>query len=207
MSYEVQKISELPAITEVIKRSQGLALLDAIIMPEWQNRYFSFNCNWDQARNEMMASMRDGSGNEYFLHFSKTGVAGKVLYEKKLENASSLLLEVPECFSSFKNESAFTLESVTFFLWRRPEDNDWVALPHNLKSYALLGFLIGGSSYYHNWAENYYGKKINLDVLNEVFCSLTINSDLLKILNPEITIEELGDDVLEIFGNEYGHVT
>jgi hypothetical protein len=46
MSHDIKKIEALPTIDEVVKRSQALALLDAIIMPEWDCRYFSFNRHW-----------------------------------------------------------------------------------------------------------------------------------------------------------------
>ncbi len=46
--------------------SRSLAMLDAIMSPEWEYRYFSFNANWDASLGERMASMRNGSGDEYF---------------------------------------------------------------------------------------------------------------------------------------------
>lgn len=67
MIKNIVNINDLPSIDEVKRRSQALALLDAILMPQWEFRYFSFNCNWDGSGNEMMASMKDGSGGEYFL--------------------------------------------------------------------------------------------------------------------------------------------
>jgi hypothetical protein len=36
-------------------------MLDAIVCPEWEHRYYSFNANW--AADEVMGSMRDGSGD------------------------------------------------------------------------------------------------------------------------------------------------
>lgn len=170
-------------------------------MPEWEHRYFSFNGNWEQCRNEKMASMRDGSGNEYFLHFSETGVVGKVLYEHKLKNASLLLADVPDHFSSFKNEAAFNLDNATFYFWRNYGDETWSVLPNDLKSYPLIGFLVGDAPYYHGWAEEYYDRKINLETLTEIFNSLAINLKILEKLNPELNNEALSEDILEIFGN------
>ena len=80
MSNAIKNINDLPSIDEVRKISQGLALIDSIIMPEWECRYFSFNSNWDGSRGEMMASMRDGTGAEYFINFSEIGVVGKVFF-------------------------------------------------------------------------------------------------------------------------------
>ncbi len=200
MCYSIQKINDLPSLFEVKKRSQSLALLDAIIMPIWEDRYFSFNCKWAQDGSEMMASMRDGLGNEYFLLFSENGVAGKVLCTSKEGNASALLTAIPDCFSSFKNEVAFNLDNASFYFWRTHKDEKWFASPNDLKSYAFLGFLVGGSAYYHHWAESYYEQKIDLMMLETVFNASQINSKCLKVLNSELEFEELREDILEILG-------
>lgn len=78
MNNSILNINELPAVDRVKHVAQGLALLDAIIMPEWEYRYFSFNCNWDGAGKEMMASMRDGSGAEYFCTLPMQVLQGKL---------------------------------------------------------------------------------------------------------------------------------
>lgn len=195
----IGNISDLPSPDRVKRHSQGLALMDAIMMPEWEYRYFSFNCNWDGHHKEMLASMRDGQGSEYFLHFSEQGVAGKVLSAgHQLTDSKAFLRNVPAIFSGFANEPAFDLQSATFFFWRDASANQWLSSPSDLKSYPLLGFLVDGALAYQKWAENYYEKKINADVLEEVFASLKITAGQLRILNPDITIDELDGDINEI---------
>jgi len=201
MSNDIQRINDLPSIDEVAKRSQALALLDAIIMPEWDFRYFSFNRRWTEDGSEMMASMRDGSGGEYFLHFSDRGVVGKVLDESPDEQCLLFLKDVPGSFASFKNETAFQVNDASFYFWRRKEDPEWMAVPSNLSSYSSLGFLKGGSAYYHEWAEGYYEKSIDENTVQEVFDSLTVTQEQLTILNPELTIEDISKDLEEIFGS------
>ena len=56
---------DLPDIPTVRRRSQALAILDAILCPEWAYRYFSFDSRWGPG--EEMASMRNGSGDEYSI--------------------------------------------------------------------------------------------------------------------------------------------
>lgn len=197
MSHSIKNINNLPSIDELKKISQGLALLDAIIMPDWEYRYFSFNSNWDGVRDEMMASMRDGSGGEYFIHFTGAGVAGKVFFEYSLNDVSSSLSLVPDGFSGFKNEAAFSIANATFFFWRE-ENTVWMASPENLKAYPLLGFLVNGVTGYHRWAEDYYEKIIDSNVLKDVFTSLSVTSDQLAILNPNVTLEDLKEDLHEI---------
>lgn len=59
----LKNINQLPSIEKVIEISQSLAMLDAILMPDWEYRYFSFNKEWNI--NQYMASMRDGEGSHY----------------------------------------------------------------------------------------------------------------------------------------------
>ena len=61
----------LPDIPTLRRLTQSLALLDAILSPDWQMRYYSFNSRW--AQGQMMASMRDGSGDNWFLLFCQAG--------------------------------------------------------------------------------------------------------------------------------------
>jgi hypothetical protein len=42
-----------------------MAILEAVLSPEWEHRYHSFNDHWSEK--ESMASMRNGSGDEYSM--------------------------------------------------------------------------------------------------------------------------------------------
>jgi len=42
MNYSISKINGITSLVDVKKKSQALALLDAIIEPEWEYRYFSY---------------------------------------------------------------------------------------------------------------------------------------------------------------------
>ena len=92
-------------------------------MPEWDYRYFSFNCNWDDNGKAMMASMRDGLGSEYFLHFSENGVVGKVFSQEETINNSVFLEKIPDCFADFKSEVAFNLDNGASVRGINPRNN------------------------------------------------------------------------------------
>ena len=64
-------------IENLKKKLKSLAIADAIIEPEWEYRYFSYNSQWGQ--NEEMASMRDGSGGHWFVLFEPDNVAYKCI--------------------------------------------------------------------------------------------------------------------------------
>ena len=200
MTFGINGIDSLPGPSDIEKQSKGLALLDAIIMPDWENRYFSFNHAWNPNAGERMASMRNGAGGEYFILLSENGVVGKVFDQLNSARAVLELQSIPDEFSSFKDEAAFKLNDVTFYFYRRKEDLRWFSLPEGLSYFPYLRFLSDGASFYHEWAEGYYERSINKDVLKEVFDSLSINEHQLEILNGDLELLDLRDDLEEILG-------
>jgi hypothetical protein len=68
----IKTLKEYPNINKCKKIFQSAAMLDAILMPEWEYRYYSFNSKWDTG--EHMASMRDGQGNQFFALFDNKGL-------------------------------------------------------------------------------------------------------------------------------------
>lgn len=184
----------------LLKQCQRLALLDAILCPEWDYRYFSFNAHWNKDNNEQMASMRDGTGTEYFILFSPQGVVGKLLVlETQLENSTSALNQVPDVFQSFKTEPAFDLENASGFFWYEFSKHEWYQVPSTLQS-EPLEYLQSDLSYYYNWAIDYYEREINYSVLEQVANNLTINAEQLAILNPDLILSDLQPDLDEILG-------
>jgi hypothetical protein len=65
------RLKTLPDIDRLKSLCQSLAMLDAIMSPDWEYRYYSFDSKWDL--NEMMASMRNGQGDDFFILFNDNG--------------------------------------------------------------------------------------------------------------------------------------
>lgn len=74
MPISTRDLSDMPGVDTLERLSQSVAMLDAILSPQWDYRYFSFHAVWDTSMNERMASMRNGSGDEYFLVFTPLAV-------------------------------------------------------------------------------------------------------------------------------------
>jgi len=119
-------LAHLPNIESLKDLSQSLAILDAVFSPEWECRYYSFNSKWDEG--EMMASMRNGSGDEYFILFNDKGAIIKGFahespmspYANDAEKVwAGVLDDVPSDFKRFLSEPAFSIEDTTFCIWRR----------------------------------------------------------------------------------------
>jgi hypothetical protein len=103
MPISTRDLSDLPDLERLEKLSQSIAMLDAILSPEWDYRYFSFNSKWDESKLERMASMRNGSGDEYFLIFSPQGAIMKGFdHESAMSPWSRVPKEVwPECSRTY----------------------------------------------------------------------------------------------------------
>ncbi len=73
MNVSTRNLNALPDIAGLMRLTQSLAILDAVLSQEWEYRYYSFNHAW--ADGEKMASMRNGSGDQWFAIFSAAGAA------------------------------------------------------------------------------------------------------------------------------------
>jgi len=198
MTQILENINKLPDTSEIKRISQSLAMLDAIIMPEWEFRYFSFDCHWDGM--EMMASMKNGSGDEYFLLFNKNGMIGKVFannIQLSENEKNGLLTKIPSIFESFKQEEAFSLDNISFCFWCDNSQNSWVSNP-TTENLPYLNFLTGNSNVYKVWAEEYYEKEFDSSVIQDIFLHKPLATEMVAKLNAEINIEDLSEDLDEI---------
>src|SRR5919198_763652 len=127
-----KRLASLPDIEPLKRLTQSLAMLDAIMSPEWEYRYYSFNSKWDEG--EMMASMRDGVGDDYFILFGHRGAIIKGFeHESPMspylresgEPWPGVLDDVPSEFQDFLTEPAFSIRDTTFCIWRRHTDPSW----------------------------------------------------------------------------------
>ncbi len=197
----------LPGIEELRRLTQSLAMLDAIMSPEWEYRYYSFNCRWDT--DEMMASMRDGSGDHWFLHFSRAGafLKGFAHESPMASNAPwpGVVDSVPHEFARSKNEPAFMMRDTTFCFWREAEGDRWqhgeIAFPAHPDpngARELIGILNGGPESYQDWATDYYELEIPLAAVVAIFELQPITDQLVLSLNPDAFIEDVIVDAGEI---------
>ena len=200
MQYEINDINLLPIPTQLRKISQSLAMLDAIMMPEWDYRYFSFDAHWDDDNEEMMASMRTGEGDEYYILFCPRNALGKVYISDTVQMSKSKIEkledEVPYKLASFMDEEAFDVDNASFFFWRSRTDKEWICTKEGDLDY--LKFLEGDATYYTEWAEEYYEKSIDLDVVKKIMKFSPLTSAMVEKLNPQITLKELSEDIAEI---------
>jgi hypothetical protein len=207
-----KRLETIPDIESLKKLCQSLATLDAIMSPEWEYRYYSFNSKW--AEGEMMASMRNGSGDDYFILFNSQGAIMKgFAHESPMSPWSSdsdqvwpgVLNEVPSEFAEFLTEPAFSMSETTFCIWRRILDGSWqtgqIAYPGKEDpdgSEDLLFVLDGDPKTYQEFAQQYYERSIDLRAVRSIYEHHPLTTQIVKRLNPEVELESLSSDLAEI---------
>ncbi|WP_033216067.1 hypothetical protein [Kitasatospora phosalacinea] len=212
-------ISSLPETPVVLERCRALAVLDAILSPVWEDRYYSCDSRW--APRETMASMRDGCGNEYSIVFTAAGAFARGFdHESALSPAGrgaagpwpGLLGGVPEAFRAQVEEPAFSdgegwLEATVCF-WREAADTAWRAsepapVPgggdEDGGAAGLFELLLDGRpEAYRSFAEEYYEVGVDLEAVRHVYAQRPLTREVVRALNPELDLTELAEDIAEI---------
>jgi hypothetical protein len=205
-------LQQLPEIETLKLRSQSLAILDAIICAEWENRYYSFTAKWNH--NEMLASMRNGSGDGYFILFTEKGSIIKGFshesqmspYKAKPNKIWSGVIEnVPIVFSGFLQDNAISIEESTFCIWRTNSDLAWnrgkIKFPNSTDpdgAIKLLAVLIGDSNKYIEYAKNYYEIDIEPDLIDHIYLHKPITQKIISSLHSARTRNEISTEIKEI---------
>jgi hypothetical protein len=203
----------LPNPVGLRQKAQTLAVLDAIMSPDWQYRYYSFNSKW--AKDEMMASMTDGCGDNFFILFNPHGAILKGFDHENFmspwarEDRSlwpGMFTGVPRQFAQFLTEPAFDISNTTFCAWRLHTDQEWHSgvadCPHNNEggdgSEELLSIFIGGPESYQKFSKEYYEKDLPAKQLARIYDHEFLTEELVKELNPDVSLSDLEKDLEEI---------
>lgn len=192
----------LPSIADTRRTVQSLAMLDAILCPEWEYRYFSFNSHWGPG--EEMGSMRNGSGDDWFLLFDGAGVGLKGFAHElasSSELAGEIQRQVPASFESFLKEPAFSMDQATFCYWRAATDDVWSKVGSTQTqdgSDDMLAHLVEGPEGYKAWAEEYFEVTVDLDAVRAIFSHEPLTESIVLALSPEADLNQVRADADEI---------
>ena len=182
-------------------RAMALAMLDAIICPEFAYRYFSFDASWGD--DEQMASMRNGEGDHWFMHLSDCGAAIKG-YVKQLPRGEARAMarqvqrRVPAEFRAFLHEPAFAMGDVSYCYWRRSSDRAWSKVEHpdaGLEHWSdgsadYLSILLAPASCYYDYATDYFECAPALASIEQVYAHAPLTEQVVKSLNPQMSLED-----------------
>ena len=205
---------DLPPIDEVMKRAQALAALDLILSPDWQYRYYSFNSQWSP--DERMASMRNGSGDEWWIVHHQSGWAAlkgldhesAAWSEGGSELSEQLQQAIPSSYGDFATEPAFVWDTTSFAYVYWPERQSWSRANDgtefsNLEAGedSLLGLLTAPASAYVAHAADYFERDLPLPAVEHIYAHRPISDEIVRQLNPEVRYS----DIVAELENEIGY--
>jgi hypothetical protein len=215
MAISTRNLSELGDIPTFRRLARALATLGAVLSPEWQFRYYSFDSRWGEG--EMMASMRNGSGDHWFALFSPAGAAVLGLsHEAPNFRPGSPWPGIfdglpPEFHANVLRQPAFSSEHATFCLWRLAGDDHWSTGPMKLPvhedpdgSVELLGILSGDPQQYVDFAADYHETDLDLSDVAAVYRHQPLTEELVRRLNPAVRLDSLRKDLDQIGYPETG---
>ncbi len=198
-----------PDIAGLRRLTRSLAMLDAILCTDWESRYYSFNSKW--ADGELMASMRNGSGDQWFALFTEAGVAIHGLaHESPMFREgnpwSGIWDSLPSEFASYQAEPAFDTKNSTFCIWRMHSDPTWqrgeIDFPEGYLdpdgSTNLLSILDGVPENYRAWASAYFECELPVDAVAAVYDHAPITEELLRALRVDASLMLLQLEIEEI---------
>jgi hypothetical protein len=210
----------LPDVRHLRAAFQSMALLDAIIMPEWQFRYYSFDADRSPDGGitfcVSIGSMRNGSGDNLHAIFGRAGCLVRGFaheypmtpYISDPPHVFPGVLDVvpPEFTDCTAAMHADWWRNTTFCVWRKHSDTGWhrgrIEFPDHPDpdgSEFLLSALDGRPETYHAWAEDYYEpRKFSLDAVSHIFKHRPLTEEVIRALNPERSLEDLDEEVRQI---------
>ncbi|MER7690321.1 hypothetical protein [Streptomyces sp. NPDC097610] len=222
--YEVT--AQLPETTVVQERARAMAMLDVIMCGEPSLRYYSFDPVWSEG--ESVASMADGSGNDYSVVFSSAGAFARGFdhespmtpwAEEPLRLWPGLVDSVPEVFRPLLSEPAFcehdgTLRATVCF-WREASDAGWksgvVDLPEENDgdvdgASRLFDVLVAGTAEaYREFAEEYYEMAPDLTAIQHILDHKPLTQAVVGLLNAERRLDDLHAEMAQIGYPPNGH--
>ncbi|MFF1869963.1 hypothetical protein [Streptomyces sp. CB03911] len=216
-AYDVAR--RLPSVPELRDHCRALATLDAVLSPDWESWYHSFDSTWGEG--EEMASMRNGQGDEYSVVLTAGGAyirgfaheSAMSPYRPGRDGAPwpGVLDEVPPVFRPQVEEPAFSDEDdvpvVTVCLWRENTDDHWrhgtIRFPAGTSdpdgAEGLFELLVDRSpEAYRRWAEDYYEVPVDLAAVRHVYALRPLTAEVVAALNDELDLADLAGDLAEI---------
>ena len=200
----------LPTPIQLKSLCQSIATLEAILSPDWQDRYYTYNKDW--AKDEECCQMRDGSGDEMFILFRKTGIViNGFAHESSFQDKDLITKDLPKEFHAFIFGAPVASTGTTFCIWTVEGNKQWTNNKNALKqensydgSEELLELFDGNPETFHQWVEEYYDlENLSLDIVKQVYKHTPISKKIINQLNPALKdIKQLKEDLEEI-GYEY----
>ncbi|KIF69289.1 hypothetical protein HY68_12910 [Streptomyces sp. AcH 505] len=201
----------LPDIRSLRDLCRAMAMAEAVLDPA-RERYYSFNSRWSET--EALASMRNGSGDEFDIVFSSAGAFIRGFdhesplspYQHDAAPAPwpGVVDSVPDVFRKYVREPAFTDEDgtpvVTVCVWRQPADERWRAgridfpggHPDPDGSEWLFGLLVDPTpEAFQSFAKDYYETPVDLEAVRHLYDLRPLTRSVIADLNPAVSLHDV----------------
>ncbi|WP_232668152.1 hypothetical protein [Pseudonocardia sp. TRM90224] len=208
-------ISRLPEIPVVRDRARAIAVLDAIVSPTRDFRYFWFNSRWSPT--EELASMSNGSGDDYSIVFSPAGACAlgfdheSSMSPYRVRPAApwpGLFDGLPEAFRRYVTDPAFIDETgtpvTTVCFWREPGASGWETgraedPADDGGAEELFAVLTAGHpEAYQRFAEDIYEIAADIEAIRHVYAMQPLTQSVVSALHPDATLADLHEDLTRI---------
>jgi hypothetical protein len=184
---------------------KAMAILDAILSPDWEYRYYSFDATWGEGEN--MASMRGSDGEHYFALFREDNVIikglelGFPLLHKRIQDFNvELGIDhlLPAKFCDFFSQPAFIPEETSFCIWNIKQEK-WKSLMELCENeLKCLECILGGAVAYAKWAMEYYEVELNPEELESIFQGEPLTQSQCMKLNPKLNWNDFSKEAKEL---------
>ena len=207
-----KNLNSMPEVLELKKLLQSLAMLDAIMSPEWDERFYSFNSKWDD--NEQMGSMRNGCGDDFSVLFNQDGCFIKGFdHESAMSSWSTdgqvpwpdLLKGLPSEFLAASKEPAFSMDNISFCIWKLHSVGYWGKGDFEFAddddpdgSEYLLEIFDCNPETYRVFAQEYYEVDLDVAAIAKIYNHSPLTDELVKEVNSEVSLKQLEKDISEI---------
>ncbi|MEU1197274.1 hypothetical protein ABZ446_13725 [Streptomyces sp. NPDC005813] len=204
-------VRALPDIESLRNLCRSIAMAEAILNPDGERDHI-FAPAWSPT--ESLASMRNGSGDEYDIVFSPAGA-----YIRGFDHESPMspyahddvptpwpgvLDSVPGAFRRYVDEPAFTVEdgtpAVTVCVWRETGAPSWstgrITYPESHPdpdgSEWLFDLLIHPTpEAFKEYAEDYYEMPVDIEALRHLYALRPLEGAQITALNPAASVPEI----------------
>jgi hypothetical protein len=185
-------LPRLPPLAHFERICKGLAVLDAILSPDGESRYYSFDAAWSAGAR--MASMRDGSGDAYFVVFTG-GLAflKGFAHEYPRADPATIFHGLPSPLVPQLTEAAFSIADVTYGGWF--DDGGWTIRGDD---HGQLAVPSGQVELYCAFAADYYERELQLGPVAAILAGAPLDAALLQRIAPERALVDLAADLAEI---------
>lgn len=203
-------LAAIPDVVSLRRLTQSLAMLEAILCPPPDLRYYAFDSR--RGDGEMLASMDNGAGDHYFILFSASGAVIKGFDHESVMSPHAgdgvtlwrgVLDEVPQGLRSLLSESAFMIEDTTFCIWRCRADAGWRAgridYPGGDADADGSGWMLPVSKTdaesYREWARGYHGAAVDGAAVSAIYEHQPLTEAVVKNLNASLSLADVAADV------------